>query len=131
MTQGMPLQWQQRWDVSLLSLQLGDQDPDLIRMIRCNRIEQLASGGDWESTAAEVEQLDAVLTVDTAMAHLAGSLGVPSVLLLNKVHDWRWGSAQSPVPWYPSQTVLRCRQPHAWEPVLQEADSCMNTLLNG
>jgi len=76
---------------------------------------------DWESTAALLEQLDGVLSVDTAVAHLAGSLGVPTLLLLETPCDWRWGLSASDTPWYTSMRVVR-RAPHEhWGERLEEA----------
>ena len=61
---------------------------------------------DWEHTAALVESLELVISVDTAMAHLAGALGVPTLLLLNSQCDWRWGQTEeSTVDWYESITI--------------------------
>ena len=65
------------------------------------------------------------------MVHLAGNLGVPCLLLLNRVHDWRWGTVDAPQGWYPEQTVLRCKRHDDWERLLQEADSWVETWHNG
>ena len=46
---------------------------------------------DWLKTAEALETLDLLVSVDTSVAHLAGALGVPTVLLLNFPADWRWG----------------------------------------
>ena len=62
---------------------------------------------DWERTAAVLERLLGVITVDTAVAHLAGSLGVPTALLLSTPCDWRWGFSGEHTPWYASTTLLR------------------------
>jgi tetratricopeptide (TPR) repeat protein len=62
---------------------------------------------DWEATACALEQLDGVISVDTAVAHLAGSIGVPTLLLLPQPCDWRWGLEGERTPWYPS--VRSCR----------------------
>jgi hypothetical protein len=62
---------------------------------------------DFYDTAQIVMQLDLVVSVDTAMAHLAGSLGAPAVVLvLQPLPDWRWGEGES-ADWYPSAKVLR------------------------
>jgi len=62
---------------------------------------------DWEATARALEQLDGVISVDTAVAHLAGSLGIPTVLLLPEPCDWRWGLEGERTPWYSSVRLLR------------------------
>jgi ADP-heptose:LPS heptosyltransferase len=78
--------------------------------------------GDLESladTAALIEQLDLVISVDTAIAHLAGALGKP-VWLLNRFDScWRWLISRSDSPWYPTMRVYRQRQPGDWESVVE------------
>ncbi len=63
--------------------------------------------GDFADTAALVANLDAVLTVDTAVAHLAASLGKPVFLLLPFNADFRWLQDRSDSPWYPSMRLYR------------------------
>lgn len=71
--------------------------------------------GDWLDTARLVEQLDGVITVDTAMAHLCGLLARPTTLILNHPCDWRWEQSGSQSPWYPSLHLRRERwQPSSW-----------------
>lgn len=78
---------------------------------------------DFADTAALMANLDLVISVDTAIAHLAGSLGVPCwVLLADYRTDWRWLTGRSDTPWYPDQMRL-FRQSHAsadWSPVIAE-----------
>jgi ADP-heptose:LPS heptosyltransferase len=57
-----------------------------------------------------MEQLDLVITVDTAAAHLAGALGKPALVLLRYVTDWRWLDERADSPWYP--TIKLFRQAH-------------------
>ncbi len=75
----------------------------------------------YARTAALVEQLDFVVTVDTAICHLAGALGVPVAIMLSADPDWRWLKEGENSPWYPSATLLRQTEPGAWEPVLEQA----------
>jgi tetratricopeptide (TPR) repeat protein len=73
---------------------------------------------DMADTAALIEQLDLVVSVDTSVAHLAGALGHPFVLLLQHCPDWRWGLAGTATPWYPSAHLLRQPRPGDWDAVL-------------
>lgn len=66
---------------------------------------------DFSDTAAALKQLDILVSVDTAVVHLAGALGIPSIVMLPLAYDWRWGKPQSGIGiWYPS--VYRIFQPH-------------------
>lgn len=68
---------------------------------------------DWLETARLVRQLDGVITVDTAMAHLCGLIGSPTTLILNQPCDWRWQQCGERSPWYPGMRLLRMR----WQPI--------------
>ena len=77
---------------------------------------------DLADAAALLAQLDCLVTVDTAAAHLAGALGVKVYLLLPYCPDWRWGTRGETTPWYPSLTLLRQPAPGNWdEPLAQLA----------
>jgi tetratricopeptide (TPR) repeat protein len=62
---------------------------------------------DFRDTARHMLACRGVLTVDTAMAHLAGLLGIPTVVLVNALGDWRWGNRGSQSFWYPSISIER------------------------
>lgn len=73
---------------------------------------------DMQDTANIVAGLDAVVTVDTSVAHLAGAMGKPVHILLPAAGvDWRWGEAAR-TPWYPTARLHRQTQPGDWGPVL-------------
>jgi hypothetical protein len=73
---------------------------------------------DFAETAAAMECLDLIISVDTAAAHLAGALGRPVWLLLNKPADWRWLLDREDSPWYATMRLFRQEQPGAWAPVI-------------
>lgn len=78
--------------------------------------------GDFADAAAIVEQLDVVVTVDTAMAHLAGAVGVRCLVLLPWAKpDWRWGRDRSDSPWYPSLRLFRQPSAGDWATPIAEA----------
>jgi ADP-heptose:LPS heptosyltransferase len=62
---------------------------------------------DFGESAAMIEQLDLVVTVDTAIAHLAGALGKPVWILLAPNADWRWLQEREDSPWYPTARLFR------------------------
>lgn len=61
----------------------------------------------WEDTAAIIENLDAVITVDTAVAHLAAAMGKPTYVLLSGASDWKFGLSGETCGWYPSMKLIR------------------------
>lgn len=75
---------------------------------------------DFADTAALLEQLDLVITVDTAVAHLAGALGKPTWLLLPFAPDWRWGLERSDCPWYPTMRLFRQQEAGDWSQVVHQ-----------
>jgi hypothetical protein len=62
---------------------------------------------DFSDTAALIENLDLVISIDTAVAHLAGAMGKPVWLLLPPVPDWRWLLTREDSPWYPTARLFR------------------------
>lgn len=74
---------------------------------------------DFAETAALVSRLDLVITVDTAVAHLAGALGVPTWVLLPHTPDWRWGLDRADTPWYASATLRRQAARGDWAAVFE------------
>ncbi len=74
--------------------------------------------GDFADTAAMISALDMVITVDTALAHLAGALGRPAWVLLPFAPDWRWLLDRDDSPWYPSLRLFRQERPGDWAGVL-------------
>jgi hypothetical protein len=76
---------------------------------------------DFADTAACLQNLDLVITSDTAIAHLAGALALPTLLLLHHAPDWRWLEHRTDSPWYPSLKLLRQKSPGNWINVVNNA----------
>jgi Flp pilus assembly protein TadD len=74
---------------------------------------------DYDETAALVAALDAVVSVCTAVVHLAGGLGRRALVLVPYAAEWRYGTAGEVMPWYPSVRLLRQAAPGAWTNVLE------------
>jgi len=73
---------------------------------------------DFDDTAGVLAGLDLVLTVDTAVAHLAGAMGIPTWILLPYAPDWRWLLEREDSPWYPTARLFRQTEPGSWDGVL-------------
>lgn len=94
--------------VIFYSLQKGEaagqvQDPPR----GMNLVDHTDEIGDFSDTAALIENLDVVISVDTAVAHLAGALGRPVWTLIPYAPDWRWMLDREDSPWYPTMRLFR------------------------
>jgi tetratricopeptide (TPR) repeat protein len=81
---------------------------------------------DFLETAAIIVNCDLVITSDSAVAHLAGGLGMPTWLLLKKVPEWRWGLESERTFWYPSIRIFRQQEDGDWASVFK----CISTELS-
>jgi Flp pilus assembly protein TadD len=84
---------------------------------------------DFGRSAALIEQLDLVITVDTATAHLAGALGKPVWTLIPRGNDWRWLHGRDDSPWYPSMRLFRQHAPRQWAPTIAAVARELEALL--
>jgi tetratricopeptide (TPR) repeat protein len=106
-------------DAHWISLQkeIRQGDAALLR-----RLPQVAFFGDelkdFSTTAAIIDRLDLVITVDTAAAHLAGAMGKPVWILLPYVPDWRWLLDRDDSPWYPTARLFRQDETRVWDNVI-------------
>jgi Flp pilus assembly protein TadD len=74
---------------------------------------------DFSETGALIENLDLIISVDTAVAHLSGALGKPTWIMLPFVSDWRWMLNRDNNPWYPTMRLFRQLNTGDWEPVIK------------
>ena len=75
---------------------------------------------DFESTARLVNAMDLVVTIDTAMAHLAGALGQRTWVMLSHSPDWRWMLQRDDSPWYPNSRLFRQPTAGDWVSVVEQ-----------
>jgi len=73
----------------------------------------------FSDTAYALSGMDLVITVDTALAHLAGALGIPTLLLVTHVPDFRWMLERDDSPWYPTLRIYRQPRPGDWASVMR------------
>jgi tetratricopeptide (TPR) repeat protein len=90
-------------------------------------VRQLEAGG-FSETAASVETLDVVISVDTVMAHLACALGKPCFILLPLVADWRWLTRPSDYPLYPTARLFRQTQAGVWRDAVLSVTAAVREL---
>lgn len=100
------------------SLQIGDQGRyPLPKAFSEKMVDLTGMIRDFSDTAALIQNLDLVITIDTATAHLAGALGKPVWVMLPHNADWRWLSDRDDSPWYPSMRLFRQTEAGNWATV--------------
>ena len=92
---------------------------DLVNNRELNLIDYTNLILDFSDTAALMENIDLIISVDTSAAHLAGALGKPVWTLLPFIPDWRWMLDREDSPWYPTMRLFRQPEPGAWGPVIK------------
>ena len=70
---------------------------------------------NFEDTAKALNAMDIVVSVDTSIAHLAGALGIKTLLMLPYITDWRWFDDTKTTPWYKSIEIFKQTDPISWE----------------
>jgi len=83
---------------------------------------------DFSETAALMSNLDLVITIDTASAHLAGAMGRPAWVLLKRVPDWRWMLGRNDSPWYPTLRLFRQQIAGDWSGLIAEVTESLRSL---
>ncbi len=107
------------FDFYSLQLPVSEQDKQILAEHKVTDLEQeLVS---YSHTGALTEQMDFVISVCTSVVHLAGSLNIPSIVLLSPHADWRWLDDQQQSTWYPSITVLRQQSSGDWPSLINNA----------
>jgi hypothetical protein len=114
---------------SFFALQRHDAGTTLAESLRDGVRDLGASLHTFNDTAHALRSLDVVVTVDTAVAHLAGALGVPTLLLIPFVPDWRWMVGRNDTPWYRSVEILRQESLFEWAPVISRVRARLDTLV--
>ncbi|MBM3515744.1 MAG: tetratricopeptide repeat protein, partial [Alphaproteobacteria bacterium] len=118
-------------DVDIVNLQIGPRAGDYAAAGgRAFSWSCAGNVSDFDDTATVVGQLDLVITVDTAVAHLAGALGKPTWMLLPFSPDYRWMLERADTPWYASVRLFRQRQRGDWNQVFADVARALTTWLS-
>jgi tetratricopeptide (TPR) repeat protein len=123
--------------VRLISLQKGPGSEQLGQLPQGMTVEDL--GADFDAgpdsfldTAAVMQCVDLIITIDTSIAHLAGALGRPTWVMLKEVPDWRWMLKREDSPWYPRHRLFRQQKSGDWQGVfiriLHSVENTIHTL---
>jgi tetratricopeptide (TPR) repeat protein len=111
-------------NLDIYSLQTAPRNMDLTSvpkdLIKAKLYDVGGMLSDWLTTASLIKKLDCVVCVDTAIAHLAGSLGKKVYLMLPYSSDWRWGIDSETTPWYPSMEIIRQPTYGDWKSVIEK-----------
>ena len=120
----LPL-WEVR-NVTFISLQKGTAAQEVQVLTPDHPLADFTDDlHDFADTAALVENLDLVISVDTSVAHLAGAMGKPVWILCRLGGDWRWLLDRTDSPWYPSARLFRQRRYMEWEPVVRDLQAAL------
>ncbi len=113
-----------------ISLQKEYRAGEPEQLVASGRVRDVAARlTDFDETAGLLAELDLLITVDTAVAHLAGALGIPTWLLLPAAPDYRWLLGRSDSPWYPTMRLFRQTQAGDWAGVLQRVSVALTDFL--
>jgi tetratricopeptide (TPR) repeat protein len=110
-------------DINFFSLQVGPRAGECQQIARITDLAPTIL--DFADTAQAILQLDLVISVDTAVVHLAGALGRPCWMLCPFSPDWRWQLSGEDSPWYPLLRLFRQEQPGDWEPALNRINEAL------
>jgi hypothetical protein len=138
---GNPFHWQDRnrsialncvapllsQPLSFVSLQKAVSETDARLMAGLPNLMHLGDElADFDDTAAVIDSLDLVVTIDTAVAHLAGAMGKPTWILLPHAPEWRWMLDREDTPWYPTARLFRQKRLGDWESVIERVRASLS-----
>lgn len=119
----------QNANASFYNLQVGAAAHDTAQLPPGGLKDVGAEIGDFADTAAIIANLDLVISVDTAVAHLAGAMGRPTWMLVPYVPEWRWLLDREDTPWYPTMRLFRQSAPGDWPALMDRVSGAMAALV--
>lgn len=102
--------------VDFIGLQKGSPAKEVLALPRARAFPNIGEDvEDFADTAAVIEHLELIISIDTSVAHLAGAMGKPVWVLLLRSPDWRWLMDRTDSPWYPTMRLFRQSRSGCWE----------------
>lgn len=125
-----------RQDATFISVQYKNADEEIRQLeekhgIKVHHWPRAVEAKDYDETASMVAELDCVVSVTTAVIHLAGALGVPCIVLTPKNPRWFYGLQGESVPWYKSVEMIRQKKANDWLDPINEAAVRLRKYLHG
>jgi tetratricopeptide (TPR) repeat protein/glycosyltransferase involved in cell wall biosynthesis len=117
-------------NTKFFSLQKGGPEAELANLSGGRVVDLSPHLTDFRDTAAAIEQLDVVLTVDTSVAHLAAALGCETWIMITHVPDFRWMIGRDDSPWYPTVRLFRQPAPRDWASVMDNVRRALEARLS-
>jgi tetratricopeptide (TPR) repeat protein len=118
-------------DATFVSLQKAIRPEDRVRLdARAEVLDVTADLTDFVETAALISCLDLVVTVCTSVAHLSGTLGRPTWVLLPYIGDWRWLTGRDDSPWYPSVRLFRQNDLRSYDVVVKRVRKELSAMIS-
>jgi tetratricopeptide (TPR) repeat protein len=106
-------------DATFHSLQVGPAAGQFRESPELKLVDHSGELKDFTDTAALIDALDLIITVDTSVAHLAGAMGKPVWVMLSLVPEWRWLLDREDSPWYPTARLFRQKSAGDWAGVVE------------
>jgi Glycosyltransferase family 9 (heptosyltransferase) len=117
-------------DAEWICLQKEISEKDFARLRQLGRIAFFGDDlRDFSDTAALLDLMDLVITIDSSVAHLAGAMGKPVWILLPYNPDWRWLLDRNDSPWYPSARLFRQQQNGNWATVIDQVKNQLRSVI--
>lgn len=115
-----------RPNIEFISIQKDPTDEEKLMMANSGIRDTSSQQDSFSDAAALCKLMDLIITVDTAVAHLAGALGSPTWILLSKSSDFRWLVDRNDTPWYPTAQLFRQKTLNNWDDPLKNLLNALN-----
>lgn len=106
--------------MTFYSLQYDISDDDAQQLKQWGVINTSKHINNFSDTAAIIEHMDLIISIDTSVTHLAGAMAKPTITLLPTINDWRWQENRNDSPWYPTMTLIRQHKRNDWSEAMAE-----------